>query len=161
MKELALFLALGLSSVLVAQDTSAVGTWKLNPAKSKYTPGAPPSSATMAVQAQGDGLKTSYEEVEADGTHNAYEYTASYDGKDSPLTVSGASSWRADALGGADTVVLRHAGNSYSALLKNSKGIVMTMRTVVSKNGKVMTVTSGGADSKGQPFSTVTVWDKQ
>jgi hypothetical protein len=155
-------LALALPVVLSAQDNPAVGTWKLNVAKSKYSTGALPTSATLAIQTAGDGLKTSYEEVGAGGSHNAYEYTAGFDGADSALTVTGDAAWRANMLGGAETVSLRHAGaNSYSTLLKNPKGIVMTMRSVVSKNGKVMTVTAGGADANGQPVSFVTAWDKQ
>ncbi len=162
MRHLALLLAFSLAPLFCAQDTSAVGTWKLDSAKSKFSPGKPPASATMAIQAESDGLKTSYEEVEADGAHNGYEYTASYDGKDYPLTVSGAPTWHDEALSGAQSVVLHHAGGSaYSLLLKNAKGVVMTMRSVVSKNGKVMTVTSFGADSSGKTISSVTVWDKQ
>ncbi|HUA18848.1 MAG TPA: hypothetical protein VMB25_08895 [Bryobacteraceae bacterium] len=162
MRYLALFLALGMTPLFSAQDAAAVGTWKLDSAKSKYSPGTPPASATMTIQEQSDGLKTTYQEVEADGSHNGYEYAASYDGKDYPLTVSGTPTWHAEELSGAEAVVLRHAGgNSYSLLLKNSKGVVMTIRSVVSKNGKVMTVTAFGADASGKTMSSVSVWDKQ
>ncbi len=165
MRCLLALLALQLGAILTwaaSGDNPAAGTWKLNLAKSKYSTGAPPASATLTIQAQGEGLKTTYEEVEADGSHNGYEYTASFDGKDYPVTVSGSPDWRANGLDGADTVAIRHTGaNSYSTLLKNSKGIVMTMRSVVSKNGDVLTVTIGGADAKGQPVSIVRVWEKQ
>ena len=41
-----------------AQAPSLVfGTWKLNPAKSKYSPGPPPKSMTITYSAAGFGMK--------------------------------------------------------------------------------------------------------
>ena len=58
-------LACGVS--LWAADPAA-GTWKLNPAKSKYTPGPTPQSATMAFEESADGIKRTGENVLPDGT---------------------------------------------------------------------------------------------
>jgi len=145
--------------LLGAQDNPATGTWKLNVAKSKFSPGPPPKSATLVIEAQGDSIKTSLEEIEGDDRHVGYEYTATFDdGKDYPL--SGSS--RPERLGGAETVALRRAGsNAYGGQFKKSGQIVMTNRTVVSKDGKILTLTANGADAKGQQITLVTVWDRQ
>ena len=65
-----------------------IGTWKLNVAKSKYSPGPPPQSQTLKVEASGKGEKVTSEVVNADGTNTTTQYTANFDGKDSPLTGS-------------------------------------------------------------------------
>ena len=148
---------------LLAENSSVIGRWKLNVAKSKFTPGSGPKNATLTIEVQGVSMKTSYEESEADDSRGAYEYTATYDdGKDYPISGSGRSSWRDDLLGGAETITIRRSGsNSFGAQFKKSGQVVMTSRTVASKDGKVLTMTANGADAKGQPVTLVTVWDKQ
>jgi hypothetical protein len=155
---LAVLVPLCLAGTLLAdKGASLAGTWKLNVEKSKYSTGSIPKSATRTVEAQGDGEKTSCQEVGADGAQVSYGYTANYDDKDYPI--QGA---RQDLFGGADNISIRRTGsNSYGAALKKSGQVVMTMREVVSKNGQTLTITANGADAKGQPTSFVTVWDKQ
>jgi hypothetical protein len=70
---------------LIAAD-AAIGTWKLNVAKSKFSPGPPPQSATVTYEESGRGVKRTGEAVSADGTKTSFEYTAQYDGKDYPIT---------------------------------------------------------------------------
>jgi hypothetical protein len=60
---------------LIAADP-AIGTWKLNPAKSKFSPGPPPQSATVTYEASGEGVRRTGEAANADGTKNSFEYTA-------------------------------------------------------------------------------------
>jgi hypothetical protein len=139
-----------------------VGTWTLNVGMSKASTGSLPKTATRTVEAQSDGEKTSYQEVEGDGSRMTYTYSANYDGKDYPISGSGPASWRDDLLSGAETVSVRPAGsNAFAATLKKSDKVVMTTRMVVSKDGKVLTITANGADAKGQPTSSVTVWNRQ
>lgn len=53
-KPMYLFAMLAFASTLFAADPF-VGTWKLNPAKSKYSAGAPhPKDATIVIEEQGD-----------------------------------------------------------------------------------------------------------
>ena len=47
---------------LLAAD-AAIGTWKLNPAKSKFSPGPPPQSATVTYEASGSGIRRTGETV--------------------------------------------------------------------------------------------------
>jgi hypothetical protein len=65
-------------------------------------------------------------------------------------------------LGGAEVVAVRGVGsNSIVVHFKKSGQIVATDNTIVSKDGKTLKITFQGADAKGQPISSVTVWDKQ
>src|SRR5258706_8387395 len=68
-----------------AQDTSGMGTWKLNAEKSKFNPGPGPSNLTTRFEPSGNGVKWSSERIGADGKPVVSEYTANYDGKDFPL----------------------------------------------------------------------------
>jgi hypothetical protein len=163
LSQIGLFFVVAAGLLLARVDNSVVGTWKLNVADSKYSSGSAPKSATRTVEEHENGLTVSYEYVEADGSIIKYGYTASFDdGKDYSITGSGASNWREDMLSGAETIALRRSGsNVYAGALKKSANVVMTTRTVVSKDGKVTTVTANGVDAKGQPTKRVSVWDKQ
>jgi hypothetical protein len=95
MKRLLLFatavaLSLVTSGVLLAQSNPAVGTWKLNLAKSKYVYTQAPKSDTLTIQAQGDGFKVSVDGAAADGSRIAYSYMTNLDGKDSVISGVGA-----------------------------------------------------------------------
>jgi hypothetical protein len=58
-----------------------IGTWKLNVAKSKYSPGPAPQALTVNVEPSGKGEKVTTEFVNADGTRTTTEYTANFDGR--------------------------------------------------------------------------------
>ena len=66
-----------------------VGTWKLNLAKSTYSPGPPPKSTTSVYEVAGKGYKVSVKTEPASGPVQEWSYTSDFDGKDVP--VSGAS----------------------------------------------------------------------
>jgi len=54
---LVLMSVLALTAVVIAADNN-VGTWKLNLAKSTYSPGPAPKSQTLTIEAWGeDGVK--------------------------------------------------------------------------------------------------------
>jgi hypothetical protein len=64
------------SGLLLAQSNPALGTWKLNLAKSKYSPaGTAPKSDVLIYEAQGDGVKVSSNGVAWDGSHIAFSFT--------------------------------------------------------------------------------------
>src|SRR6266436_1509073 len=125
------FALLGFAATLVAADPTA-GTWKLNPAKSKYSPGPAPQSATMTYEDTADGIKRTGENVLPDGTKTSFEYTAKYDGKDYPVT--GSDTY--------DAVALKRVNDhTVETTLKKSGKVMTTGRRVVSKDGKTMTLT--------------------
>ena len=142
---------LALSMTLWAADP-AVGTWKLNTAKSKYTPGPVPKSATVTYEETADGIKRTGESVDADGKTTSFTYTAKYDGKDYPVTGSDVY----------DTIAPKRINeHTVEATRKKSGAVVHTARRVVSKNGKVMTITMTGKNAKGEKVHNVAVYDKQ
>jgi hypothetical protein len=148
-------LALLVPGVLRAQSNPLAGTWKLNTAKSKYSPGPAPQSQTRTVEADGNGVKVSIEGTAADGSHIAYGYAAKFDGKDNAFSGTGVP-------GGADTTSLKRIDtNTYEATNKKAGKVLSTVRSAVSKDGKVLTVTVKGTNADGQPVSNVLIYDKQ
>jgi hypothetical protein len=138
------------------KSNPAIGTWKLNLAKSKYNPGPPPQSQTTTIEAWGNGgIKTSVEGVRADGSRIAYSYTTNYDGKDYPYTGVGTPN-------GADTIALKRI-DAFTVDSTEKKGakVVATTRALYSKDGKLRTITSKGTNAAGQPTNNVLVFDRQ
>ena len=73
---------IGASSVALAQTDPVYGTWKLNPAKSKFTPGPAYRSQTITYASVPNGIKATVDGVDGNGNKIAYTYTAYFDGKD-------------------------------------------------------------------------------
>jgi hypothetical protein len=147
-------LAMLVSGVLSAQSDPFTGTWKLNIAKSKYSSGQAPQSAIRTIEAQSDGLKASNETIAADGSLRSYSFTAKFDGKDNPISGTGAP-------GGADTISLKRiSADTNESTTKKAGKVVSVSRSTISKDGKVMTQTSKG-NANGESTSTVLVWDRQ
>ena len=81
-------LGVGVVNVFAQTIDPRIGTWKLNVAKSQFSPGPPPQSNTLVIEASGKGEKVTTEGVSAQGRRTATQYTANFDGKDYPLTGS-------------------------------------------------------------------------
>ena len=129
-----------------------MGTWKLNVAKSKYSPGPAPRSVTLKVEPSGQGEKVTAEFVNADGTRTTSQYTANFDGKDYPFTGSAV----------ADTVSLKRIdARTTDRTDKKGGKVVQTLKRVVSEDGKTMTVTVKGMTAQGQAVNNVVVFDKR
>ena len=129
-----------------------VGTWKLDVAKSKYSPGPAPKSLTLKIDAAGDGEKVVADGVRGDDTPIHVEYSAQYDGKDHPITGSPM----------ADSVSLKRLdANTTERTDKKNGKVTQTLTRKVSDDGKTVTVTYKGADAQGQPTDTSAVFEKQ
>jgi hypothetical protein len=134
-----------------AQDDPLVGTWVLNVAKSKYTPGPPPKEQTTIFEAAGQGLKATTKITDSAGTSRTVTYTANYDGKDNPVT--GNPDW--------DMVSLKRINaNTVEMTRKRAGKVVQTATSVVSKDGKTRTITATGVNAQGQKIHNVSVYDK-
>jgi hypothetical protein len=146
-----LLVALALNVSAAAADQQS-GTWKMNPAKSKYSPGPAPKSVTVKIDSDADNIKLSSDGIDAAGNPTHIEYTAKYDGQDYPIT--GAPN--------ADTIALeRIDASTIQSTSKKAGQVVMIVRSVVSKDGKTRTSTFKGTDAKGQDVNNVVVYDKQ
>lgn len=148
---------LGLSAVIavpaIAQTDSQVGVWKLNVAKSKFSPGPAPTSATTTIEAAGAGTKVSVDQALPDGTKRQYSFTANYDGKDAPIVGNNPDS---------DTVARTRVNASTIRTVSKKDGKVTTTQTSeVSSDGKTRTVTTKGVNAKGQPVNNVAIYERQ
>jgi hypothetical protein len=132
-------------------DNPHMGTWKLNEAKSKFSPGATKNN-TVVYEAAGDSVKVTVDGVDGDGNPSHNEWTGKFDGKFYPVTGDPTSDMRS----------YRKINNHTMALTGKKGGkITLTGRIVVTANGRTRTVTTTGTDSKGKKFSNRAVYDKQ
>ena len=140
-----------LSASAQAADNQ-VGTWKLDVAKSKYSPGSAPKEGTLKIEAEADGLKFTIDGIDAEGKAVHMEFSPKYDGKDYPTT----------GMPGADSISLKKINdNTIETVTKKAGETVMTTKSVVSKNGKTRTTTQKGKNAKGQDVNNVVVYNRQ
>jgi Tfp pilus assembly protein FimT len=104
------------------------------------------------IEAAGKGTKVVVDQVTADGAKRHWEFTANYDGKDTPMTGNP----------DADTVA-RTLTNPTTVQTVSKKGgkVVNTQTSVVSSDGKTRTVTTKGTNASGQQVNNVAVYEKQ
>jgi len=150
-------MCLGLAAVIVvpvlAQADPQVGVWKLNVAKSKYSPGPVPTSATTTIEAAGKGTKVSVDQTMPDGSKRQWSVTADYDGKDMPVVGNNPD---------ADTIARTRVNASTVRTVSKKGGKVTTTQTsAVSADGKTRTVTTKGVNAKGQAVNNVAIYDRQ
>ena len=154
MKARATVLTLALCLVGVAVCLAAdsfIGTWKLNEAKSKLSPGVP-KNTTVVYEAAGDNVKITVEGTGSDGkpTHN--EWTGKFDGKDYPVTGDSTADMRSYKKVDEHTLTFAN---------KKDGKVTLTGRIVISADGKTRTVNVTATDSKGKKASGTAVYDKQ
>lgn len=130
-----------------------VGTWKLNTAKSKYSPGPAPASSTLVSVAIDGGFKQTVNSVMAAiGLPTQSEVTAKFDGKDTPVKGNA----------NADTsAYTKIDSRSYEVVSKKNGKVTLTSRVVISADGKTRMVTQTGVDAKGRPVKNYLVYDRQ
>src|SRR5712692_11265788 len=142
-------LAISLSAAAADQQS---GTWKMNSAKSNYSPGPAPKASTVKIVSDAENIKLSSDGIDAAGNPTHLEYTAKYDGKDYPIT--GAPN--------ADTIAVeRIDASTVQSTAKKAGEVVLIVKSVVSKDGKTRTSTFKGKDAQGQDINNVVVYDKQ
>lgn len=134
-----------------AKDDAFTGTWKLNEAKSKLSPGAPKNS-TVVYQAADDSVKVTIDGTDGAGNPMHNEWTGKFDGKDYPVTGDPNEDTRA---------VKKVNDHTLSFEVKKGGKTTTTGRIVVAPDGKSRTVTTNGTDSKGKKVTGTAVYDKQ
>jgi hypothetical protein len=151
----ALTVAVGLIAFAATPHAQApkglLGTWKLNVAKSKFSPGPAPKSMTITYSTAGDGMKIVAEVVPGEGAAQHWEMTAHYDGKDYPVTGNPA----------ADTISMKKVSDlaGESTFKKDGKVTATNVRKL-SADGKTLTITSTGTTADGKPRKDVQVFEK-
>lgn len=128
------------------------GTWKLNVAKSRYSPGPAPKSSTVTVAAADGGISQTVDSVPATGAPQHWTIAAKFDGKDA--AVKGNPN--------ADTMAFKKFGErSYEIISKKGGKTMTTARVVVSADGKTRTNSQVGTTADGKPLKNMLVYDRQ
>jgi hypothetical protein len=128
-----------------------MGHWKLNEAKSKFTPGTP-KNTKVVYEAAGDEVKVTVDGVDAKGKSTHNEWSGKFDGKNYPVTGDPTSDARSYKKINDRTLELT---------FWNHGRVMATGRIVVSADGKSRTVALNGTTPKGKKFKNVAVYDKQ
>ena len=138
------------SAVLAADNW--IGTWKLDVAKSKFSPGPAPKSMTLTFAATPDGIKFMSDGVDADGKPTQSEFVSRFDGKE--VSYKGNPN--------ADTASPKKINdNSYSNPWKKDGKVTVTAHVIVSKDGKTLTVHQKGKNVKGETVDATLICGKQ
>ena len=131
---------------------SWAGTWKLNLAKSHYSPGPAPKSSTVTVAAKDGGIMQTVDTVPATGAAQHWTVTAKFDGKD--VAVKGNPN--------ADMLSFKKIGDrSYEVTSKMGGKTTTTARVVISTDGKTRTNSQVGTNAEGKPVKNMLVYDRQ
>jgi len=128
-----------------------MGSWKLNEAKSKFTPGTV-KNTVVVYEAVGDQMKVTVEGTDAKGKPARNEWTGRFDGKDYPVTGDPTSDMRS---------YKKINDRTLEFTVRKNRKVMVTGRVVVSADGKSRTVTTSGTTPTGKKFKNTTVYDKQ
>ena len=137
---------------VMAADSN-IGTWKLNLAKSKFSPGPAPKSQTLKIEAWGaDGVNYTADGVDADGKPTHWEFQAKYDDKFVPFK------------GNIDADMISYKridANTIESKTTLKGKPATTTKAVVSADGKTRTLIQTGKNAKGQDVNNSVVYEKQ
>ena len=145
---LAMFLA-GFA-LCMASDLN-MGTWKLNEAKSKFSPGAVRNN-TVVYESAGDSVKVTVDGVDSEGKPAHSEWTGKFDGKDYPLVGDPDADTRAYKTVDARTTNLVN---------KKAGKVTATGQIVIAADGKSRVLTVDQTDAAGKKVTSTFVYDKQ
>jgi pimeloyl-ACP methyl ester carboxylesterase len=139
------------TTTLYAADNE-IGTWNLNPSKSTYSPGPPPKSQIIKIEAVEGGLKEVVDRVTAQGKAIHFEWTAKFDGKNYPV----------DGDPDQDSVSLRRIDDYTIEVISKKGGKITTRnRIVVARDGKSRTAKETGINVRGQRVNNTIVFDRE
>jgi hypothetical protein len=144
-----IIIVLAMVTVAVAADP-IVGTWKMNPAKSKFSNPAL-KSYTVTFSAQENGNKGVENIVGADGKAFQRSWAVKYDGKDYPVIAPDIDSLS----------VKKPDANTGDFVCKKSGKEMWRGQEIVSKDGKTCILKGSGKDEKGQAFTFSIFLEKQ
>jgi hypothetical protein len=129
-----------------------MGTWKLNEAKSKLTPGRGKNSQVVYKDAMGGKVKITTDGMDANGKPAHSEWTGKFDGKDYSVTGDLNADMRS---------YTKVNDRTLDFTVKKSGKVTVTGRVIVAVDGKSRTVTTSGTDANGTKFQSTSFYDKQ
>jgi len=150
--------AFTLALVVVAarvEGQSLVGAWKVNFAKSTFSPAVPPEKSQISTwEALGGGqFKNTIDIVDAKGQSRHLEIVLRFDdGVDYPMK-------------GADQPTTRTYkrlnDRDFEYVQKVNGKVMATSRSVTAPDGRTRTNTTTGTDAQGRPLKNVVHWERQ
>jgi len=148
-----LFAIVALAVPALAQaPTQLFGTWKLNVAKSKFSPGPPPKSMNVTYSAAGFGMKIVVDVVPAEGAAQHWEMSPTFNGGDHPVTGNP----------DADLISIRRISDTKGESTFKKKGGKVTSVNVrtLAPDGKTLTIETTGTTADGKPRHDIAVFEK-
>jgi hypothetical protein len=136
-----------------AETDPFLGKWKLDVRHSKYPAGNCPKSMVIEMQPAEQGVWYHSDTVYINGTEAHAQYTAEYDGKE-VIVMSARGLMLPVSLKRIDARVVLA---SYARGMQ----VVATSKRIVSRDGKLMTITTVSNDSSGKPVTTVGVYTRE
>lgn len=132
-------------------QSSMMGTWKMNEAKSQI-PAGTVKNTTVVYSAEGANVKVTTDGTDASGKPSHTEWVGKFDGKDYPVSTDSAIDSRSYKMVNDHTLAMSN--------MKDGK-VVSTGKIVISADGKSRTVNLNGTDAAGKKVSSTAVYDKQ
>ena len=139
------------ATTVMAADLN-LGTWKLNVAKSRYSPGPAPKSEIATFEQVGSDVKLKLDRIDAEGKPVLIEWVGRFDGKDYPSQGDATSDVRS---------YRRIDDYTFEGINKKDGKIVRTVTIVYSRDGKIRTNTVTGMTALGQRINNIQVYDRQ
>lgn len=145
---------LTLARALPAQAQEPLfGTWKMNSAKSKYSPGPIPKSNVAEWESFQGGVKLTVDVVTAGGETQHWESSGKFDGKDNPVTGNNPD---------GDTVTFSKIdARTYETAMKKGRKTTLTARIVVAPDGRTRITTQSGKNAQGKTVRNTMFYEKQ
>jgi hypothetical protein len=143
-------LAIGTSAASAAD--AVIGTWKLNVAKSTFSPGPAPKSQTRTYAESAQGIVLTLKTVAADGKESTASLTFKDDGK--PYAISGNPDFDTVSVKRVDALTVN------STQMKAGVNVGTGVRTV-SKDSKTLTFAQKGTHVGGVKYDDVLMYNRQ
>ena len=129
-----------------------VGTWKLNLAKSTFSPGPAPKSQTRTYAESPQGMTLTVKTIAVDGTQSTTTLTFKEDGK--PYPASGNPDFDKVSVTRVDPLTV------HSTQTKAGATVGAAVRKV-SQDGKTLTFAQKGTHAAGGKYDNISVYDRQ
>jgi hypothetical protein len=143
------FMFLAVAVALIAADPF-VGTWIVNPAKSKFKTGAAPKEQTVTISESGGDLDIAVKGTSADGTPISIHYTIPSGGGSGKVIESSY-----DAIAGK-----RENANERETTYSKGGKVIYTTHAKLAKDGKTLTVHAKGTNPAGQMVDGTYTYDR-
>jgi hypothetical protein len=151
----AVSLALTTSVSAQSKDDPSIGTWRLNVAKSKFTPGPPIKADTRSYEWKDGWIIVTTETTQPSGEKTGVRFAAKFDGKEYPQIGRFAPTVAIISYQPVDKRTLTYT-------VKDTTGKVTSTNTrTVSADGKTMTIEQKSTDASGRPVLNVELFERQ